>query len=401
MELRKKSKEPSLFILLLLVSFASVSAVLFTPALPEISKFLGISNGKAQLTMSVFLIGYAIGTLPYGPLSNRLGRKPVIYIGTLLATFASLLIIFAGKAQLFWLFVAGRFLMALGSSVGIKIAFTMVGDVYSHEKATKKLSYILLGFAIAPGLAIALGGILTDKFGWESCFYFLTGYSVLLFILSFFLPETGPEPDPEALNLANIKTGYLQKLKNKKLVTCALLMGCGTSFVYLFASEAPFIGIGRIGLKADVYGLLNFIPPVGMIIGSVCANLLAGKKNPLAVIQQGILISLACSLLILFLFLLDIVTPWSLFIPMPFLYIGLALVFSNASSLAMTHAKNKSNASAVMNFINMGVSVITLFIVEALPEHQPFIMPLFFILIGGAMILLRMRLQVLFTNAKC
>lgn len=393
-----KTKEPSLFILLLLVSFASISAVLFTPALPAISRLLGISNGQAQLTMSVFLIGYAIGNLPYGPLSNRYGRKPTVYIGTLLATFGSLLVVFAGKAQLFWLFIVGRFLMALGSSVGIKIAFTMIGDTYQQEKATKKISYLMLAFAIGPGLAIAFGGFLTDRFGWESCFYFLTGYSVFIFVLSLFLPETGPEPDLEALNLSKIKAGYAQKFKNKKLITCALLMGCGTSFVYLFASEAPFIGIGYIGLTPDIYGLLNFIPPVGMIIGSITSNFFAGNKEPLTLIRMGILISLAFSILMLILFLFNLVTSWSLFIPMPFLYIGLALIFSNSSSLAMTHAKNKSNASAVMNFVNMGVSVVTLFIVEALPSHPPYVMPLFFIGIAIAMVMLRMRLQILFAQ---
>lgn len=137
-----------------------------------------------------------------------------------------------------------------------------------------------------------------------------------------------------------------------------------------------------------------------MIIGSFTSNFLAGKKEPQNLIRMGIAISLAFSLLMLLLFLFDLVTPWSLFIPMPFLYIGLALIFSNSSSLAMSHAKNKSNASAVMNFVNIGVSVITLFIAEALPAHPPYVMPLFFIGIGVAMVMLIMRLQVLLAQSS-
>lgn len=388
-----QSKEPQLFILLLLSSFAAVSAVLFTPALPAMAHYLGVSHTQAQLSMTAFLIGYAFGNLPYGPLSNRYGRKITIYSGILLAIFGSMLILIAGANHWLWLLVVGRFVTAFGSTVGLKIAFTIIGDLYTPPKVTKKISYILLSLAIAPGLAIALGGFLTNHFGWESCFYFLTVYSVVLLGLSMLLPETGGERDLEALNMAKIQTGFMQKLKNKKLVLCAILMGCTTSFIYLFATEAPFIGIEHIGLRADEYGILNFIPPLGMITGSLLAHQLAGKRESLAIIILGIVIALLGSLSMLLLFLLGIVTLWTLFLPMPFIYVGLSLIFSNASGLAMSHAKNKSNASAIMNFINMGVSVISLLIIGALPAHKYYTLPLFFLLLGLSMITLWIALS--------
>ena len=385
-------KTPPLFILLLLVSFASISAVLFTPALPEITHKLGITISDAQLTMSLFLIGYALGNLPYAPLSNRFGRKPALFFGISLAIFASLLILIAGAFQLFWLFVLARFLTALGSASGLKVVFTMIGDLYQHEKATKRISYCMLAFSIGPGLAIALGGFLTKQFGWESCFYFLILYSIFLLILTFYLPETCKELDLDALQIKKIATGYLTKLKNKKLVTCALLIGCGTAFAYLFASLAPFIGIKLIGLSPDAYGLLYFIPSSGMIIGALLSLNLAGKANPFFLIRIGILIALLSATVMFFLFLFNIITPLSLFLPMPFIFIGLSFIFANASSLALTHAKNKSNASAMMHFINIGMSVLTLFFAELFPFHQAFILPLFFIGIAVILLFLRRRL---------
>lgn len=386
------SKEPQLFILLLLASFASVSAVLFTPALPEMAKQFGITSAQAQLTMTTFLVGYAFGNLPYGPFSNRFGRKPAIYVGALLAVVGCLIILLAGVLDAFWLLLVGRFLSALGSSVGLKITFTMIGDVFSQTQASKKISYVMLSFAIAPGLAIALGGLLTNHFGWVSCFYFLTAYSLLLLALSTLLPETCQKQDMDALDGVKILTSLAQKLKNKKLVTCALLMGCATSFVYLFASEAPFIGIDKIGLSPDVYGILNFIPPVGMIIGSFFALRLAGKWEILPIMTLGIVIALLGAAAMFVLFLLDIVSLYTLFIPMPFIYVGLSLIFSNTSALAMSHAKNKSNASAVMNFINMGVSVAALLTLESLTSHKAYILPLFFLLLGGLMLVLHLSL---------
>lgn len=393
--MHKLAKEPSLFILLLLVSFASVSAVLFTPGLPQIADQLGISEAKAQLTITIFLIGYAFGLLPYGPLSNRFGRKPTAYLGISIAIVGCLLILLVQKIPDFSLLLIGRLLMALGSSVGLKIAFTIIADAYQHEKATKKITYMMLSFAIAPALAIGAGGFLTNQFGWISCFYFLTGYSLFLMILTSFLPETCQELDPHALKIQTIAEGYLYKLKNKKLVICAILMGCGTSVIYLFAAEAPFIAINHIGLSADTYGLLSFIPSVGLIAGSLWANALAGKRSPLFVMLLGMLIALFFAAAMLVFFALDMINAWTLFLPMPLMYLGESLVYANASSFILSHAKNKSYASATMSFLNMSLSVVTLIVFESLPTRSLVVMPLVFTCATAAMVVLRDKLAAL------
>ena len=388
-----KTREPSLFILLMLSSFASVTAVLFTPALPAMTTYFQITSGEAQAAVTLFLLGYAFGNLPYGPLSNRFGRKPTLYLGLSIAIVGSLLILGAGTLHLFWLVVIGRLIAGLGSSVGLKIAFTMIGDTSLAHHATKKMSYLILAFAIAPGLAIACGGFLTKQFGWMSCFYFLTGYSLLLLLLAFLLPETAQKLEPEALHLSNIKAGFLAKLKNKKIVLSALMMGCSTSCIYLFASEAPFIGIEKIGLPPDIYGLLNFIPPLGMIIGSFISLRLVGKKEVLTIFLIGMTIGLAATLIMFLLFLLGSLNLYTLFLPMPIIYMGFSLVYSNASSLAMSSARNKSNASAIVNFLNMGFSMVSLFVMGFLPSDKAFILPLFFLVLTLLMFVFRFFLM--------
>ena len=119
----------------------------------------------------------------------------------------SLLVLIGAELSLFWLIVMGRFITALGSGVGLKVAFTIIADVYQKEEARQKLASIILAFAITPGIGIAIGGFLTQYLGWQSCFYFMAGYCLFLFCLSFFLPETCREIDPEALNISNIKKG--------------------------------------------------------------------------------------------------------------------------------------------------------------------------------------------------
>lgn len=389
----KSARDPPLFILLLLVSFASVFAVLFTPALPAIALSMGVSDSTAQMTMTAFLVGYALGFLPYGPIANRYGRKPALYLGASLAIFGALLAIVAGAIQAFWLLVFSRFLMALGSCVGMKIAYTMVADSCTPEQTTKRMARFVLAFAICPGLSVAIGGLLTQYFGWESCFYFLVAYGLLLLILARSLPETLRQRDLAALVPSRIAAAYLASLKNRQLVAAALLMGCGSAIIYLFASEAPFIGMEKIGLSPKNYGLLNFIPLLGMVGGSFLSHSLSGKRDLYQVILIGLLFALVPMMAMLLLFALGILTPWSLFLPMPFLYFGETLAFSNVSALAMSRATDKSNASAILNCINMSIAVSALLIFEMLPDHHPvYMMPVVFLFFGGMMLLLRQRL---------
>jgi DHA1 family bicyclomycin/chloramphenicol resistance-like MFS transporter len=383
--------KPSVLALVLLVSFGSISAVLFTPALPLIAQQLGLSQSTAQLTITLYLVGYSFGFLPYGPLSERFGRKPATYLGVSVAILGCLLVLLVEKFPFFSLFLVGRLLNALGTSVGVKIAFTMVGDSYKDEKATKVISYLMLSFAIAPSLAIGLGGALTNHFGWMSCFYFQTAYSLFILVLCYFLPETQAKRDRHALNLSSIVAGFRQKITNAKLILCSLLMGGGASIIYLFAAEAPFIGIEQIGLSPQHYGLLNFIPASGLVIGSFLVNAL--KRNPpLASIRLGTFTAATFTALMLLLFLLGVVNPWTLFLPMALIYIGESLVYANASSLVMSHAQNKSYASATMGFLTMGSCIVILSINEWLASHHAFVMPLIFM---GIVLFMFLLLQML------
>src|SRR5471032_1196013 len=101
------------FTLLLMISFASVNAVLFTPALPNIAHFFDISAKVAQQTITWFLVGYALGQLMYGPIANRFGRKPALYAGISLQIISSLACVFAGNIHVYWLLVLARFFLAL------------------------------------------------------------------------------------------------------------------------------------------------------------------------------------------------------------------------------------------------------------------------------------------------
>ncbi len=384
---RKESTHPQLLILLLLVSFASVGAVLFTPGLPAITSFFNLSTAEAQLTITTYLVGYALGQLPYGPLANRFGRKKTLYIGISLSILGSLLCAISGSIS-FGVLVFARFLQALGASVGLKISFTMVADVYNQTDSTKIFSRIIMAFAIMPGLAVAIGGWLIHLLNWQSCFYFLALFGGLMLWLSTRLPETSKSLDSNALNIRSVLHSYGVMFKNPRLVISGLVMGCGSAVVYIFASKAPFIGINLIGLSPKVFGTYNLIPLLGMLSGSILAMKLAGRFSFQFFLLSGILSAFVASFGMLVPFSIGIINSVSLFFPMVFIYMAEAVVFSNISSFGLTNAKNKSNGSAVMNFINLGTTVIAVLLSELIYPESLILMPLSFIFFFSFMLVL-------------
>ncbi len=389
----EKSPEPQFIILLLLVSFASVGAVLFTPALPSIRSFFDLSVGETQLTITSYLLGYALGQLPYGPLANRYGRKTTLYIGISLSIVGSLLCALSAPFESFGLLVSARFLQALGACVGLKISFTMIADVYNQVDATKKISRIMMAFAIMPGMAVAIGGWMTALFNWESCFYFLAMFGVFILWLARRLPETAKSLDLHALQFFSLVRGYKETFKNKRLVTSGFMMGLGSAVIYVFATKAPFIGIDLIGLTPDVFGNYNLIPLIGMLLGALLAAKLAGRFSLLTLLLMGIVGSFVFSCIMLVPFVAGAVSVWSLFLPIVFIYLAESLVFANISAFGLSHATNKSNGSAILNFINLSTTVVAVLLLEFIYPESALLMPLSFIVFFAIIFVLWLRLK--------
>lgn len=377
--------KPSFFTLLLLISFASVNAVLFTPALPNIAQFFGIGADAAQHTITWFLVGYALGQLVYGPIANRFGRKPALYVGIILQILSSLLCVFSGVIHEFWLLVMARFLLALGSGVGLKMTFTLVNECYEPKISSQKISYLILAFAITPGLSVALGGILNEYYGWTSCFYAGALYGVILLLFAARLPETQKILNLNALKIKHLLHGYGSQFKNTQIIAGGLLMGGAACFVYVFAALAPFIAISIFGMSSAKYGIANILPSFGMVLGSLVGAQLS-KRHPLEfMIRMGILIASTGVILLFVTMIMQLPILFSLFLPMIIIYFGVCFVMANASTIAMSHVTDKAHGSAVMNFINMGSATVAVLSLGLFPMKALLLPSIYLVLCVGMM----------------
>lgn len=355
------------FTLLLLISFASVNAVLFTPALPDIAYFFNISADQAEHIISWFLIGYALGQLFYGPIANRLGRKPTLYIGIGLQIISSLFCVLAGFLHMYSLLVAARFFCALGSGVGIMMTFTLVNECHEPKIANQKISYLILAFAVTPGLSVTCGGLLNTYFGWTSCFYAGALYGLILFILATRLPETLVTKDHKALKIKRLLTAYGHQFQNTSLVVGGLLMGLSGCFIYIFAALGPFIAITLYHMTSAEYGSAYLLPSIGLILGSLASAKLATQYPILTLIRTGIGISIVGVALMFITIMLHCSGALSLFIPVIIIYFGLCFLLTNGSAYAMSKVSDKANGSAIMSFINLSTVTISVLLLSLFP----------------------------------
>lgn len=367
--------KPSFFTLLLLISFAAVNAVLFTPALPQLAYFFGISEDIAQHTITWFLIGYTLGQLIYGPITNRFGRKPTIYLGISLQIISSLLCVLSAYLHAYWLLILGRFLTALGSGVGLKMTFTLVNESEEPRIANQQIAYLTLAFAITPGLAVALGGILVTHYAWTSCFYAGACYGLVLLALSTTLPESDHEINLNALKINYLLKSYLKPFCDQFLVGGGLLMGFSTSFIYVFAAVAPFVAINLMGMTSASYGFANILPAIGLIMGGISSAQLAIYAPLSSTITMGIIVLFVGTISMMGALFLKLPPLYSLFIPMMLIYFGLSLIIANASTIAMSRMEDKAYASSVMNFINMGLATFIILLLGFFPI-KPSLLPL-------------------------
>ena len=268
--------------------------------------------------------------------------------------------VFSGMLNDYSIMVLGRFLLALGAGVGLKMTFTLVSECYEPIIASQKISYLMLGFAITPGLAVALGGLLTTYYDWESCFYAGAIYGLLFILLLSKFPETlkTSNVDLNALKIGHLTRSYVSVFKNSGLVAGGLLMGGSTCFVYVFAALAPFIAMNLLGMNSQQYGLANILPPIGLILGSLLSARLSKNCALNSIIRIGLTIT--CIGVALMLMAVNIGLPpvLSIFTPMIVIYFGLSLIMANASSVAMSHVTDKAHGSAVMSFVNMGTATL-------------------------------------------
>ena len=181
-------------VLTAVVAIGSLSIDMALPSLPATSDALGAQPATVQLTVTLFLAGFAVAQLLHGPLSDRIGRRRVLLGGLVVYTIGGLACWAAPSARLL---IAGRLLQALGAGSGPVVGRAVIRDLYEPERAARVLGYMGTAMALTPILAPILGGLIHVAFGWRAVYLALAACGALfLVVVALLVPETNRRRDP-------------------------------------------------------------------------------------------------------------------------------------------------------------------------------------------------------------
>ena len=257
-----------------MITFSGTLAMhVFVPALPAAATDLGVGVATMQMTVSLYILGLALGQLFYGPVSDRFGRRATLMVGMTLYTVAGAAAALAPSAGAL---VAARLAQALGGCAGLVLARAIVRDLAAATEAARRLALMNLMVTLGPALAPLLGSALVLHLGWRSIFVLLAGLGVANLLLAWrLLPETAIIG--RAIDTAGLLRNYLRLLRSPAFLGYAVGGGCATTSMYAFIAVAPFVFAQQLHRPAYEVGPLLALLVLGVWIGSVLASRLVGR----------------------------------------------------------------------------------------------------------------------------
>jgi len=328
------TKNNSVVSILIIAALAlgNAGSTLYLPAMPEITQALHTNASIMKLSLSLFLIGFGVSQLFYGPLSDAFGRRVNLLVGIFIFLIGSLISAFASNIDLLLL---GRLVEGVGIGAANAVGYALLRDVYSGHKLTAQLSYASIFVGMTPIIAPIIGGYLVSNFGWPSCFYFLSILSVLLFSLKIWkLPETNQSAHPSACHPKVVFKNYKTLLTSPVYMGFALAAGFAFSSVFTMGSMLPFLLVNQLHVSTSIYGWIAGIPALGYISGAFLGGKLASRFGLVKLIVLGAVFEIVFSLIGVWLnfYSFNIET---LIAPLLLFMLGIGFILPTASSGAM------------------------------------------------------------------
>jgi DHA1 family bicyclomycin/chloramphenicol resistance-like MFS transporter len=330
---------------------------MYLPSLPDIARQLDASTAQVQLTISAYLIGFAVGQIFYGPVSDRHGRKPVLVAAIALYCVASLA---CALSTSIGMLIVARAFQALGGSGGIVLARAIVRDIYSGARAGRELSLIGSVMALAPVLAPIAGGLVQTGFGWRATFLALVIGGLLgAVIVLLLLPETLNARAAEPVSIPSIFRSYRIVARNPSYLAYLGIASASYAGLFAWISGASFVLQNLYGLTPFDFGVAFALGSIGYMAGSALAARMVVKVGLDGMLGIGGCACAAGGLGMVLAVAFGLTSSLSLVLPVAVYLAGLGMVLPQSIAGAMTPFPERAGAaSSLFGFVQQSAAAL-------------------------------------------
>lgn len=366
----QSKKQSPIFVIILgaLTAIGALSIDMFLPGLPEIKNDFHTTTSNAQLTLSLFMIGLALGNLFAGPISDATGRKKPLWISMFIYTLASLGIVFVTNIEVM---IALRFIQGVTGGAASVISRAIASDMYKGKELTKFLSLLMLVNGVAPVIAPAIGGIILSFAVWRMVFIILTVFGILMVIGSLTkVPESLQEDEKDSNGIKEMFKNFKHLLATPKFVLPMLIQGFSFIMLFTYISASPFIIQKIYGMSALQFSIMFAAIGITLIISSQLVGVLVDRIERRQLLKIVTYIQVL-GVVIVAMTLLNHLSFLILVIGFIVLVAPVTAVASLGFSIAMDEStKGRGSASSLLGLVQFLLGGLMSSLVNVMGEHN-------------------------------
>ncbi|MFY7115078.1 Bcr/CflA family multidrug efflux MFS transporter [Enterobacter cloacae complex sp. SHL020] len=356
MTTRPHSSFKIVFILGLLAMLMPLSIDMYLPALPVISAQFGVPAGSAQMTLSTYILGFALGQLFYGPMADSLGRKPVILGGTLVFAAAA---VACALAQTIDHLIIMRFFHGLAAAAASVVINALMRDIYPKEEFSRMMSFVMLVTTIAPLVAPMAGGAVLVWFSWHVIFWILALAALLASaMIFFFIDETLPVDRRQKFHIRTTIGNFASLFRHKRVLSYMLASGFSFAGMFSFLSAGPFVYIELNHVSPQHFGYYFALNIVFLFIMTIINSRFVRRVGALNMFRAGLWIQFVMAIWLVASAFLG-VGFWALVVGVAAFVGCVSMVSSNAMAVILDEFPHMAGtASSLAGTFRFGIGAI-------------------------------------------
>ena len=333
-----------------------LSIDMYLPALPVISAQFGVPAGSAQMTLSTYILGFALGQLFYGPMADSFGRKPVILGGTLIFAGAA---VACAQAQTIDQLIVMRFFHGLAAAAASVVINALMRDIYPKEEFSRMMSFVMLVTTIAPLVAPMAGGAVLVWFSWHVIFWILALAALLASaMIFFFIDETLPAERRQKFHIRTTMGNFASLFRHKRVLSYMLASGFSFAGMFSFLSAGPFVYIELNHVSPQHFGYYFALNIVFLFIMTIINSRFVRRVGALNMFSAGLWIQFVMAIwLVLSAF--TGVGFWALVVGVAAFVGCVSMVSSNAMAVILDEFPHMAGtASSLAGTFRFGIGAI-------------------------------------------